>query len=127
MIQIFLCQDKKNPSSDAKSIQDKGKVTTGNSVKNLESKLDNISENSQNSGDKDNDAMEEDKFEKTANELEEVLKRKFPDVSPPKSSSPKSQSVSKPTMNTTVPNLSTLPAIKQEFKDEPGIFYHLIQ
>ena len=44
--------------------------------------------------------MEEDRFEKTANELEEVLKRKFPDVSPPKATSQKSQSVLKPTLNT---------------------------
>ena len=65
-------------------------------------------------------AKEEDRFEKTADELEEVLKRKFPDVSPPKATSQKSQSVSKPTSNTTVPILPTSPAIKQEVKEEPG-------
>jgi len=107
-------KDKKNPPSDAKTEQ--GKITNGCSIKSLETKRDKSTEKSQNNGDKDDDVMEEDRFEKTANELEEVLKRKFPDVSPPKATSQKSQSVSKPTSNTTVPSLPTSPTIKQELK-----------
>lgn len=116
-----LPQDKKNPPSDAKGEIDKGKITNGSSIKNHETKRDKVTEKSKINENKDDDnAMEEDRFEKTANELEEVLKRKFPDVSPPKATSQKSQSVLKPTLNTTVPNLSTSPTIKQEVKEEPG-------
>jgi len=116
-------KDKKSPPSDAKGEIDKGKITNGSSIKSHETKRDKVTEKSQinENKDDDDDAMEEDRFEKTANELEEVLKRKFPDVSPPKASSQKSQSVLKPTLNTTVPNLSTSPTIKQEVKEEPGM------
>ena len=117
----FLPQDKKSPPSDAKGEIDKGKITNGSSIKNHETKRDKVTEKSQiNENKNDDDAMEEDRFEQTANELEEVLKRKFPDVSPPKATSQKSPSVLKPTLNTTVPNLSTSPTIKQEVKEEPG-------
>ena len=116
----FLPQDKKSPSSDAKGEIDKGKITNGSSIKSHETKRDKVTEKSQINENKDDDAMEEDRFEKTANELEEVLKRKFPDVSPPKLTSQKSPSVLKPTLNTNVPNLSTSPTIKQEVKEEPG-------
>ena len=62
--------------------------------------------------------------------MEEVLKRKFPDVSPPKTSSTKSHSTSKTSNNTYVPNLTTSETIKQEVKEEPGglnnVLYFLI-
>ena len=74
----------------------------------------------QNNEDNVKDLIDEDKFEKTANELEEVLKRKFPEVSPPKVPSPKSHSTSKTSNNTYVPNLTTSETIKQEVKEEPG-------
>ena len=70
---------------------------------------------------------EEDRFEKTANELEEVLKRKFPDVSPPKTSTLKSQPALKPTTNSTAPILTPSHTIKQEVKEEPGKFNYIIK
>merc|ERR1719367_851694 len=85
------------------------------------SKKDKKSEKSQNNEDNVKDSIDEDKFEKTANELEEVLKRKFPDVSPPKTSSPKSHSTSKTSNNTNVPILTTSETIKQEVKEEAGL------
>ena len=70
---------------------------------------------------------EEDRFEKTANELEEVLKRKFPDVSPPKTSTLKSQPALKPITNSTAPILTPSHTIKQEVKEEPGKFNYIIK
>ena len=68
---------------------------------------------------------EEDRFEKTANELEEVLKRKFPDVSPPTTTTLKSQPALKPTTNSTAPILTPSHTIKQEVKEEPGKFNYI--
>jgi hypothetical protein len=65
---------------------------------------------------KKKDLKEDDVFEKTANELEEVLKRKFPDPPPlPKSSSQKSSLT-----NATTTSLSPI-LEKNQIKTEPGI------
>ena len=73
------------------------------------------------------DMCEEDRFEKTADELEEVLKRKFPDVSPFQTSNLASQSASEPITNSTAPILKPSQTIKQEVKDEPGKLNYIMK
>merc|ERR1712223_1594482 len=107
-------KEKKTTSSYTNDDPEKGKITNGNH----ELKKDEKSENNE---DNVKDLIDEDKFEKTANELEEVLKRKFPDDSPPKISSPKSHFTSKTGNNTNVPTLTTSQTIKQEVKEELGL------
>lgn len=108
-------KEKKGRHSPLHTSEEKarGKITNGNSHKTENKK--GKSELPQIDNEKTDAIKEEDAFEKTANELEEVLKRKFSDPQP-KPSSQKSVSTTTSSANTT-----SISVKQEKIKTEPGI------
>ena len=107
-------QEKRNHPPPLQNSEEKsrGKLTNGTSHK-TENKKDRL-ETTKINNEKTDPIKEEDVFEKTANELEEVLKKKFSDLKP----KPLTQKTLLNTTSSTTP--TSLSTRQEKIKSEPG-------
>lgn len=114
---IVAKKEKKNNLSLSQSVEaaiDKEKINDENSIKS-DNRKDRIIQTQNGESCKEEAMKEEDTFEKTANELEEVLKRNFPETT---SNQPKH---SQKYVSTTSPTPGSLLPLTKKIKAEPGV------